>query len=211
MGISIHPLLRIPRFCSFLKTSALRAAAKLKVSDAIHNACTHAASTPAAVAAAAAASSFVPPTSARPGKCFIALETIARTVHVPPTSLLRLLRALAGLGIFEESTDEGHWAQTLSSDLLREDHPQSMSGVVKMFGGPQMSAMGQLHRGLQQHGVPSEKAAFEMFYGSEFWAYHSAHAEDMDEFSQGMTSLAKIGTERMRERGIDNIHVQITT
>ena len=57
------------------------------------------------------------------------VEEIAKAKNLHPTSLFRLMRGLAGYGIFAEQEDGG-FAQTPKSDALRRDVPHSAWGMA---------------------------------------------------------------------------------
>src|SRR6187551_988593 len=61
-------------------------------------------------------------------------EEIARDTGAHAGALARTLRLLSTEGIFE--AQDGKWAHTPISRLLRSDHPQSMRSFVRMIGMP---------------------------------------------------------------------------
>src|SRR3954451_25040815 len=60
---------------------------------------------------------------------------LAAAVGVDPGALGRVLRLLEGYGIFERDGD-GAWGHTAVSWYLRDDHPTSLRGYVRMSGSP---------------------------------------------------------------------------
>ena len=61
-------------------------------------------------------------------------EMLAKATGTNADALARTLRLLAANGVFEYR--EGLFAHTSASWLLRDDHPQSMRPLVRMFGLP---------------------------------------------------------------------------
>ena len=66
----------------------------------------------------------------RPQSC----EALARATGTHADALERVLRLLAGYGIF--AIDGGAFAHTAASDLLRSGHPHSLRSFVRMMGFP---------------------------------------------------------------------------
>src|SRR5262249_31770189 len=64
---------------------------------------------------------------------------LARDVGADEGALYRVLRALAGKGIFEEVGD-GRFVLTPLAELLREDHALSLRPLTVMFGDLQYQA-----------------------------------------------------------------------
>jgi hypothetical protein len=60
--------------------------------------------------------------------------TLAAATGTDPATLGRVLRLLAGYGVFE--VRGGSFAHTAASRLLRSDHPRSMRSFVRMLGFP---------------------------------------------------------------------------
>lgn len=60
--------------------------------------------------------------------------TLAEAVGAHRDALSRVLRLLAAHGVFK--LERGRFSHTASSRLLREDHPESMRPLVRLFGLP---------------------------------------------------------------------------
>ncbi len=60
-------------------------------------------------------------------------EALARSVGAPADTVHRVLRALASIGIFEETAD-GHFAPTPAGALLRSSAPDSLRAAAIFFG-----------------------------------------------------------------------------
>jgi hypothetical protein len=81
-------------------------------------------------------------------------DDLAEATSTHPPSLYRLLRALAYLGILEE-TEPGHFGLTDMGALLRSDVPDSMWATTQLFCGEHMwRAWGDLMAGVET-GRPS--------------------------------------------------------
>ena len=83
-------------------------------------------------------------------------DELAATTDTHPPSLYRLLRALAYLGILEE-TDPGNFGLTDMGALLRSDDPHSMAATTQLFCGEHVwRAWGDLMAGVET-GRPSHE------------------------------------------------------
>jgi orsellinic acid C2-O-methyltransferase len=110
----------------------------------------------------------------------------ATSTHAP--SLYRLLRALAYLGILEE-TEPRRFGLTDLGELLRSDVPDSMWATTLLFCGEGVwQSWGDLMAGVQT-GRPS----FERGIGSEPFSELAENAEASKHFNQGMSE----GTRQM--------------
>ena len=79
--------------------------------------------------------------------------SLAAATAAEAGALDRVLRLLALYGIFEYA--EGAVAHTTASRMLRQDHPQSMRSLVRMFGLPGFwAAVGELGSAIRT-GEPS--------------------------------------------------------
>lgn len=106
----------------------------------------------------------------------------ATGTHAP--TLYRLLRALAGIGVFVE-VDEG-FGSTPLSEHLRTDIPGSI--------GAWAVNMGQLHHwnswGHLLDSVKSGEPAFQQIYGTSVWEYRAGHPQEEAIFNAAMTALS---------------------
>jgi hypothetical protein len=83
-------------------------------------------------------------------------DELAQTTATDPSSLYRLLRALAYLGIVHE-TEPGHFGLTDMGQLLRADAPGSMAATTQLFCGEHVwRAWGDLMAGVRT-GRPSHE------------------------------------------------------
>jgi len=107
---------------------------------------------------------------------------LAATTDTHPPSLYRLLRALAYLGILEE-TDPGNFGLTDMGALLRTDDPHSMAATTQLFCGEGVwRSWGDLMAGVQT-GRPS----FERGIGLDPFAEFAQNAEASRNFNRAMS------------------------
>lgn len=112
------------------------------------------------------------------------VEALAEATQTHAPSLERLLRALAGLGIFDMETG-GRCCQSPLSDALRADHPQSMRRWAIMLGaGFVWRPSGELAKS-----VETGQPAFEHVYGAQFFKHLAAQPDDAAVFNAAMSSL----------------------
>ena len=100
-------------------------------------------------------------------------------------ALDRVLRLLAQYGVFEYN--EGVVVHTPSSRMLRQDHPQSMRSLVRMFGLPGFwTAVGELNSAIQT----GEPSADRVLRGG-IWGYLRENPDASRIFGEAMTGKAQ--------------------
>src|SRR5579859_5113034 len=115
------------------------------------------------------------------------VQELAEATNTHAPSLYRLLRSLAGVGIFRE-TEPNTFAQTPLSEVLRSDRPDSLYGLSQLLGQPwQLQPWVQL-----EYSIRTGKSAFEHVHGMQVWKYMSMHPEMGTIFNQAMTSFSTI-------------------
>jgi hypothetical protein len=110
------------------------------------------------------------------------VPALADATGADPTSLRRLLRALASFGVFAEEPD-GTFTLTPSAALLRRDAPGSLYAFALWSGGDRYAAFGAL-----EYSVRTGRPAFEQVTGLEFWDYLERNAEAGAIFDAMMSS-----------------------
>ncbi len=115
-------------------------------------------------------------------------EDIAVAVHADVGALYRLLRALAGAGIFAE-TSEGSFVHTPLSSALRSDVPGSMHGLALMTGILHLHAWPEL-----AHSVRTGETAFRKVFGSEIFEYVKIDSDAGAAFDAAMTSYTAVSS-----------------
>jgi SAM-dependent methyltransferase len=107
----------------------------------------------------------------------------AAGAHAP--SLSRLLRALAGLGVFAQEADE-RFRLTPLAQLLRADAPDSMRATILNQGGLAYHLWDDL-----LYSVQTGENAFEHHFGAPSWQYFAQHREEGALFNAFMTERAR--------------------
>ncbi|MFF4694695.1 methyltransferase [Streptomyces chattanoogensis] len=122
-------------------------------------------------------------------------EELAATVHTEARPLQRLLRALSCYGIFEE-TDDGKFAHTEMSRLLREDVPNSLRYISLWCTEPwTWEAWPRL-----EEAVRSGRNVFDDLYGKNFFEYlHQDARESAQVFDRAMTTSSKQSAQDLAE------------
>jgi SAM-dependent methyltransferase len=103
--------------------------------------------------------------------------------HAP--SMFRLLRALAGVGVFSRNA-EGKFELTPLGNTLRPGVPGSMRAMAIAQLGDHYRAWGDL-----PHSVKTGEIAFDHVEGMPVWKYYEMHPEDGVNFMQAMTGLTQ--------------------
>jgi len=110
-------------------------------------------------------------------------SAIASAVGAHPRALYRLLRALASLGIFAETTD-GRFQLTAFAQTLRSDVPGSLRGLALLFGDEWLwQAYGRT-----LHSVTTGLPAFDLVHGQALFEYLHRRPEAASIFDQAMTA-----------------------
>ncbi|MEX0782922.1 MAG: methyltransferase [Dehalococcoidia bacterium] len=110
---------------------------------------------------------------------------VAARAGTSPRPTYRLLRALASVGIFDESQDQRFTANDLSQ-LLRSDTPGSLQGWAAFIGTA-------LHRemwGDLAHSVETGQDAARHLHGASIWDLRAGRPEDNAIFNRAMASLS---------------------
>jgi hypothetical protein len=113
-----------------------------------------------------------------------ASDALAQASGAHPAALYRLLRALAGVGVFTE-VEPRVFALSPMADLLRADAPGSLRDSVLFFcSDVHWRTWGQL-----DHSVRTGLSAFDHLFGMSPWQYRSLHPENGLRFDAAMTSI----------------------
>ncbi len=108
-------------------------------------------------------------------------ETHARSLH-------RVLRSLAGAGIFRE-TESQVFVNTSLSDAIRQDAPNSVrSGAIFMSEPWHYNVWGNM-----MHSVKTGETAWKETHGAEVFDYFTDHLEEAEIFNNAMTDMS-VGT-----------------
>lgn len=111
---------------------------------------------------------------------------IAARVGADEQSLYRLLRALAGEGVFAE-VEPRRFAATPLSDGLRTDAPLTMRPHALMLGAEHYGAWAEA-----LHSFVTGEPAFDRVYGETFFDFLAQHPEAESNFARAMASGAAL-------------------
>lgn len=121
----------------------------------------------------------------------LAAEDLAPAVGVQAEPLYRLLRALAGEGVFAED-EHRRFSLTPMAELLRSDVAGSKQAMAIMLGEEHHAAWGQIIYSLQ-----TGKPAFDHVYGQPIFDYLAGHPEAARVFDAAMTAVHGSETAQM--------------
>ncbi|MFI6638689.1 methyltransferase [Streptomyces sp. NPDC050504] len=109
---------------------------------------------------------------------------VAEAAGTQPQATLRLLRALAGLGVLREGgTGPGAFSVAPTGALLDPAHPESVTSLVTMFTEPMMlRAWEHLDVSVRTGGT-----SFDPLFGKGFFAHLKEHPELSAEFNTAMS------------------------
>ena len=116
----------------------------------------------------------------RPLKC----SEIAAILGADVRSLFRLMRALSGLGIFAQASND-YFSLSPLAETLRADIPGSLKATIITLGEIHYQACGALLHAVQT-GAPS----FDQVFGTGLFEYLNQNAQAANFFDEGMSSLA---------------------
>lgn len=110
---------------------------------------------------------------------------LAAEMQVHEPYLYRILRALAGFGIFSED-GQGRFSNTPNGEMLRSDVPGSLHAMaVFMSEEFSLRAWGKLDETVRKGG-----SGFEHVYGEPAFQWMGKHPEEMQVFQNAMTGLS---------------------
>jgi SAM-dependent methyltransferase len=118
---------------------------------------------------------------------------LAQAASAHPASLYRLLRALASIGIFAETTPRTFQLTPLA-EVLRSDVPGTQRPLALMLGDEQYQAWGHL-----VDSVRTGETAFDTIYGKPVFDYLADHPEQAAVFDAAMTAIHGRETAAMLE------------
>lgn len=109
--------------------------------------------------------------------------SLAATTGSHPEALERVLRLLAGEGVFAVD-GAGMASHTPASRLLRADHPQSLKPFVRMMGLPFIRAASEHFN----HSVRTGQPATNVFAPAGMFPYLGKHPDEARVFGEAMTA-----------------------
>jgi len=110
-------------------------------------------------------------------------EQLAEATNTHAQSLYRVLRALAGDGIFNENKN-GEFSNTSLGETLRDNVPGSMKAMALTQLGDHFGAWGNLEYSVKTGGI-----AFDNVEGMSVWKYYEENPEDGMNFMKAMTGI----------------------
>jgi hypothetical protein len=110
-------------------------------------------------------------------------EELASQTATHGGALYRVLRALAGIGVFGED-DAGRFSLTPLGELLRSDSPFSQRALAIMMGEEFYATWGEL-----LHSVRTGEPGFNKKFGASFFEYMQEHPERHDIYDAAMTGV----------------------
>lgn len=110
-------------------------------------------------------------------------DELAAKTKTHPRALFRLLRGLASLGVFEETTPRV-FRNTPRSEALLDGVPGSQRAMAIMSGGEHYASWNEL-----LHCVQTGKTGFEKVYGMLPFDYLARHPAEAANFDAAMTSV----------------------
>ncbi len=125
-------------------------------------------------------------------------EELAELTETHGPSLYRLLRMLAGVGIFAED-EKGRFAMTPLAATLQTDAPGSLrSFAIAEMGEDHYDAWGKL-----MHGVKTGEIAFDHVFGMDVWDYYAQNTEIGGIFADAMNNMTNMENAAIMAAGYD--------
>jgi hypothetical protein len=119
------------------------------------------------------------------GPCSVA--DLAGTVSADETTLLRLMRALATVGVYTELPD-GRFANTPVGEGLLSDAPATMRPLARTLAEPEIwSSWGHL-----LHSVRTGENAFQALNGVDIWTHRLSRPEQNAVFNANMSAQSSM-------------------
>lgn len=131
------------------------------------------------------------------------VDELASAAGVDSENLYRVLRALASVGIFEE-TDAGVVGLTPKAEYLREDHPQSMKHFALMVGDDLFDVWCDL-----DHAVQTGQSAVQKRFGRDFFSEIGKDLQKAMVFDRAMQEIHGGETELMLAHYDFSLHSKV--
>ena len=115
------------------------------------------------------------------------LDELAGATSADPDTLLRLLRALTTVGVYDRA-DGDTFTNTPLGEGLRSDVPGSLRPLARTLQDPALwAAWGHL-----RHSVTTGENAFAALHGTDVWTHRAAHPDRNATFNDNMTMLSSL-------------------
>jgi SAM-dependent methyltransferase len=116
----------------------------------------------------------------------LSIEDLAATTKTDLDALYRLLRALASIAVFHESSSR-RFALTAMGDYLRSDHPLSVGPLARTLGADyEWRVWAEL-----LHSVRTGESAAVATLGMDVWQYRKENSYDGDLFDAAMRAFSR--------------------
>lgn len=115
----------------------------------------------------------------------LSADELAAATGANADALYRVMRALASLGVFAETT-EHTFTLTPLAELLRQDHSYSVRAQALFLGGGPYRAWADL-----LHTVMTGETAFDHVFGAHHFAYLAEHPDASAEFNASMSASSR--------------------
>ena len=113
-------------------------------------------------------------------------SALAAATGMHPRALYRVLRALAGVGIFAED-EAGNFHLTPLAETMRSNAPGSMRALIlSELGGEHFDAWTNLAQS-----VKTGEIAFDHKYGQDVWEYYAETPDRAAIFNESMTNVSE--------------------
>lgn len=116
------------------------------------------------------------------------IEELAVLTGCNEDNLYRLMRFLASVDLFREEVNR-HFANTETSALLAQNHPESLHSLVLFYSGETSRSFDQLSTCVKEG-----KAAFDITYQQPVFAYFKDHPNAGKRFNDAMKEKSQIIT-----------------
>lgn len=124
-------------------------------------------------------------------------EDLARELGVQPRALFRVMRTLAGRGVFTQDASDRFGLSELGAPL-RSDHPETIRHALIMHGELHYQAAGAL-----LHTVRTGETGFEHLYGKGLFDYLAGHPEDSATFNAAMADSSGVWASPIKDFDFD--------
>ncbi|NOX84481.1 MAG: methyltransferase [Chlorobi bacterium] len=115
------------------------------------------------------------------------VDDLAKKTKTNADALHRLLRALASIGVFKETSGKV-FELTTAAEALQNDHPQSVRPFVLLMGDPiWRNPWGDI-----MYSIKTGENAFNHVFGKNFFDYLGEHEELSELFSNWMTKASNM-------------------
>ena len=115
------------------------------------------------------------------------VDDLAKETESNPDAIYRLLRALASIGIFKESSDRV-FEITPAAEVLQKDHPISVHPMALLVG----DSIWREPWGNILYSVKTGENAFQYVYEKSFFEYLNEHKDKSEIFNNWMTKVSNM-------------------